>query len=108
MLQSTFPPWLQKLENQVKSKKGLKADQKKKLLLSDETLLGVCMTGKAFKKKHHVNLTLHIIITAYSFIELIKFIFTIPGVKSFLSERISQDPCNRKILQSATPERWCE
>lgn len=34
-------------------------------------------------------------IIGYSFHDLIKFIFTIPGVKSFLSERISQDPLEK-------------
>jgi hypothetical protein len=39
----------------------------------------------------------HLIKTARncSFIDLIKFIFTIPNVKSFLSERISQDPLEK-------------
>ena len=32
---------------------------------------------------------------AYSFIDLIAYIFTIPGVKSFLSERLSQDPLEK-------------
>ena len=32
---------------------------------------------------------------AYSFIELINYIFTIPDVKSFLSEHISQDPLEK-------------
>ena len=33
--------------------------------------------------------------TAHSFIDLIQYIFTIPGVKSFLSEKISQDPLEK-------------
>lgn len=31
----------------------------------------------------------------WSFVELVPFIFKIPGVKSFLSERISQDPLEK-------------
>uniref|UniRef100_A0A1X7V3S1 Uncharacterized protein n=1 Tax=Amphimedon queenslandica TaxID=400682 RepID=A0A1X7V3S1_AMPQE len=34
-------------------------------------------------------------IVAYSFIDLVSFLFTIPGVKSFLSEHISQDPLEK-------------
>ena len=30
-----------------------------------------------------------------SFVELVKFIFTIPGVTTFLSERLSQDPLEK-------------
>ena len=31
-------------------------------------------------------------LTVSSFVDLVKYIFTIPGVKEFLSERLSQDP----------------
>ena len=31
----------------------------------------------------------------HSFLELLPYLFTIPGVKSFLSERISQDPLEK-------------
>ena len=46
-LQSVFLPWLKSWEDQVKSRKELKASEKKKLLLSDETLLGIRMSGKS-------------------------------------------------------------
>jgi hypothetical protein len=32
---------------------------------------------------------------ARSFVELVKYIFTIPGVQFFLSEKISQDPIEK-------------
>ena len=35
---------------------------------------------------------MHTLSTVKSFLELVRYIFTIPGVKFFLSERISQDP----------------
>ena len=41
-----------------------------------------------------IYLSIHYCV-AYSFVGLIKYIFTIPGVKSFLSERISQDPLEK-------------
>uniref|UniRef100_A0A1X7VEP6 Transposable element P transposase-like RNase H domain-containing protein n=1 Tax=Amphimedon queenslandica TaxID=400682 RepID=A0A1X7VEP6_AMPQE len=75
-LKDTFLKWLEDWENEAKSRKALKAAERKKLILSDETLLGLR-------------------ITAYSFIDLVHFIFTIPGVKSFLSEHISQDPLEK-------------
>ena len=33
-----------------------------------------------------------------SFVELVRYIFTIPGVKYFLSERLSQDPLENFFL----------
>ena len=30
-----------------------------------------------------------------SFVQLVRYLFTLPGVKSFLSERISQDPLEK-------------
>ena len=38
-------------------------------------------------------------ISAYSFIELVQYLFTVPGVKSFLSEKISQDPLEKYFGQ---------
>ncbi len=66
-------------------------------MLSQETLLGIRITGIG---THANNISCIVqciifvmcLIAVYSFLDLIKFIFTIPGVKSFLSERISQDP----------------
>uniref|UniRef100_A0A1X7TM73 Transposable element P transposase-like RNase H C-terminal domain-containing protein n=1 Tax=Amphimedon queenslandica TaxID=400682 RepID=A0A1X7TM73_AMPQE len=72
-MQSVFLLWLKSWEEQVQTRIDLKASERKKLLLSDETLLGVRMS-------------------AYSLIDLVKFLFTIPSVNSFLSERLSQDP----------------
>uniref|UniRef100_A0A1X7TI06 THAP-type domain-containing protein n=1 Tax=Amphimedon queenslandica TaxID=400682 RepID=A0A1X7TI06_AMPQE len=65
-MQFEFLPWLKNWEDQVKSKEDLKAREKNNLIISQETLLGIR-------------------ITAYSFIDLLKCIFTIPGVKPFLS-----------------------
>ena len=33
--------------------------------------------------------------TVYSFVELLEFLFTIPGVKVFLSGKLSQDPLEK-------------
>ena len=39
-----------------------------------------------------ISAFLHLLITVKSFVELTEYIFKIPGVKFFLSERLSQDP----------------
>ena len=63
--------------------------------LSPQTLLGIRITSK------HILLVAILILlklgvyTVKSFVELVKYIFTIPGVKFFLSEKISQDPIEK-------------
>ena len=69
------------------------------------------MTGKYNEKRwsskgqklHSINNFIIVIhynkcstfISAYSFIDLTKYLFNIPGVNSFLSERICQDPLEK-------------
>ena len=36
-------------------------------------------------------------IAAHSFVELVKYLFTLPGVKVFLSRRICQDPLEKSF-----------
>jgi len=43
----------------------------------------------------HVYIAFVYFSTVFSFVELVEFVFTIPGVKAFLSERISQDPLEK-------------
>jgi hypothetical protein len=59
------------------------------MLLSAETRLGLRMTAK-------------------SFMELVRYIFTIPGVKAFLSERRSMPRSPGKVLWLPAPERGDE
>ena len=60
------------------------------MLLSAETLLGLRMTGNNYNIKYCLlSCPIH---TVNSFIEMTEYIFTIPGVKVFLSNRICQDP----------------
>ncbi|XP_019862720.1 PREDICTED: uncharacterized protein LOC109591422 [Amphimedon queenslandica] len=75
-LENTFLKWLGDWQKEAELREDLSKSNRKKLTLSEETLLGIK-------------------ITTHSFIDLIKFIFTIPGVKSFLSERLSQDPLEK-------------
>ena len=92
-----FPPYLDEWEQSVKAREGFSNSEKKKMLLSQETLLGLRMTGMCSQRKLqnlHDNCFLYLF-TVLSFIELVPSLFKIPGVKAFLSERISQDPLEK-------------
>lgn len=83
-LEETFLPYLEEWEAEVDAINGLTSKQKEQMLLSKETLGGLKMTTT-------------------SFIELVKYLFTVPGVRFFLSRRLFQDPlekffgCQRQI-----------
>ena len=79
------------------------------MLLSSETLLGLRITGAIRKSTGHLGVVssavfaslifIHYLSTYYlchytanSFIDLLEYIFTLPDVKVFLSQRICQDP----------------
>ena len=91
------------------------------MLLSAETRLGLQLTGKfnylppPSLKYTFTNCTFPPIVK--SFVELVRFIFTIPGVEVFLSERISQDPlekffgCQRqrgRVNENPTVTEFCK
>ena len=71
---------------------GLSKTQRNSRLLSAETRLGLRMTCEfhlnVYPKLFHQLFP----ITGKSFIELVQYVFTIPDVKSFLSQRVCQDP----------------
>eukprot|EP00731_Ephydatia_muelleri_P014320 Em0008g40a len=75
-LESDFLKYLEDWKISVMQRTGYSKAEKNKMLLSDETRYGLEMTCK-------------------SFIELVQFIFTVPSVDSFLSQRICQDPLER-------------
>lgn len=60
----------------MKHRDGPSKTDKKLMLLSSETRLGLRITVK-------------------SFVALVRYLFTMPGVKVFLSERLSQDPLEK-------------
>ena len=76
----------------MKSREKFTAAQKKQMLLSTETLLGIRRSGKTKYNFSHIYI-FHIV---RSFIELVKFLFSLPEVKdnnlTFLSANLSQDP----------------
>ena len=59
------------------------------MLIPTETRHGINVTGIVVL---FINAFLHLLVTVKSFVELTEYVFKIPGVKFFLSERISQDP----------------
>ena len=61
--------------------------QRNNMLLSSETRLGLRITGITLN-----TLLLLYMYVVQSFIEMVEYIFTIPGVSVFLSVRICQDP----------------
>ena len=86
-------PWLNDWEKEVKSRKDVKGEAKKRLRLSDETLLGLRMTGKNIIP---IYIVFYIILKiAFSFMDLITYLFEETKAKSFLSERICQDPLEK-------------
>ena len=76
--------YLEDWEASVDARQGFDTAQKKKMLLSTETLDGIRMTSK---KRSIVNYNTILANTssfiAYSFVELVKYLFTVPGVEVF-------------------------
>eukprot|EP00731_Ephydatia_muelleri_P006390 Em0003g638a len=75
-LKDEFLVYLDTWEQSIKAREGFNNDEKKKMHLSPQTLLGLR-------------------ITIYSFVELVQYLFTLDGVESFLSQKISQDPLEK-------------
>ena len=93
-LEDEFLGYLTEWESSVSSREGFSPREKESMLLSSETRLGLTVTGiyMYIHVLHVYYYTLFFSLLVRSFIELVKYIFTIPGVSCFLSERISQDP----------------
>ena len=78
--------YLEEWEKCVHKKKELSSKERSKMLLSAETRLGIKVTGK------HLDIIWNCSFPVRSFVELTKYLFTLPGVNTFLSEKLSQDP----------------
>eukprot|EP00731_Ephydatia_muelleri_P000111 Em0001g111a len=72
-LTDVFLPYLDKWENCVDEREGFDKSQRSMMLLSKETRQGLKLT-------------------VMSFVELVQYLFTIPGVTVFLGNRICRDP----------------
>ncbi|XP_065894011.1 uncharacterized protein [Dysidea avara] len=75
-LKDVFLKYLDDWEKAVQERPGFSAEEKNTMLISHETRLGLR-------------------ITVHSFIEFLQYIFKIPGVTLFLSNRLSQDPIEK-------------
>jgi len=62
------------------------------MMISRESRSAIEITGKLI---HVCAFIFYILFTVHSFLELVPFVFTIPGVKEFLSNRICQDPLEK-------------
>ena len=83
-----FIPYLKSWEESVQKRNGFTPQEKAMMLLARETRQGIDVTGIDTESEFLSTC----VFTVKSFVEIVQFIFTIPGVKFFLSERISQDP----------------
>eukprot|EP00731_Ephydatia_muelleri_P024203 Em0016g474a len=75
-LENDFLKYLDNWESSVSNRPGFSKAQKQTMMLSAATHYGLRMT-------------------AWSFIELVRYIFSIPNVHSFLNQRLCQDPLER-------------
>ena len=90
-----FCHYLDLWETSVYQREGFSEVEKKKMMLCQQTLDGLQMPGiysVTFMKKLMSSLQNYCIHAVKAFVELVEYLFTIPGVKVFLSEKISQDP----------------
>ena len=64
------------------------------MLLSEETRLGLRITGEFVAPKIAENIDSSSLLCPIvkSFMELTRYLFSVPGVKLFLSRRLTQDP----------------
>ena len=86
--------------------------QKRKMLLSDETVYGLRMTGKTVCAGSSVIVYTCVLCptTVLSFVEMTRYLLTRPGNGSlaFLSERISQDPLENYFGMQRARGRRCD
>jgi len=84
-------PYFDKWEQSITKRTGFE-DQAKKMMITQETLHGIKVNGNVCNSLctcYSYNFTVS------SFVDLIKYVFTIPGVTVFLSERLCQDPLEK-------------
>ena len=92
-LEEEFMMYLIDWENNVEGRQGFSKTEKGNILLSHPTRLGLKMTCKVLYLYKCENL--NICVTGKSFVELVRYLFTMEDVNSFLSQRICQDPLER-------------
>ena len=65
---------------------------KKMMLMPDETRQGIEVTGNKFIPLLIKWFVTHIV---KSFVKIVEYLFSVPGVKSFMSSQLSQDPLEK-------------
>ena len=91
-LENTFLGYLSDWEKAVKARLGFTEDEKRRMLLSQETLEGLRMTGIdiVFSFPNYLIVLLTSIV--YSFVEMSKYLLSQEKGLFILSERFNQDP----------------
>lgn len=93
--------WLDEWQQEVEQPADRTASEKERMLISKETLAGLRMTGIISLQEFDLVFDKPFCFTTYfpvkSFTQLVQYLFALPDheVKSFLSERISQDPLEK-------------
>lgn len=93
-LQDTFLEYLKQWEASVAEREGFSAAEKAKMLLSRETLQGLKFTGIYFLFTKS-SILYWCLSPVKSLIELQAHLFSLPGVKFFLTSRVNQDPLEK-------------
>ena len=84
--------YLDEWEAWVQSIPNFTTTERNNMLLSSETRLGLRITCKLLQNPQtHTPLYCTFVSPGKSFIELVRYVFTLPDVTSFLSQRICQD-----------------
>ena len=92
-LDTEFLQYLKEWEAAVENRDDVTAAEKKLMILSRETLIGLKLTSKSAVLWYITYM--HISPVVKSFIELAKILLRIPGAPPFLSRRITQDPLEK-------------
>ena len=97
-MEETFLPFLDKWEASVNARSEYSKAQKKRMLLSNGILIGIRRTGTVLSE---LSSSTCLFISNYfsavkSFVELVRFLFTLPEVQEYnlksLSNQLCQDP----------------
>ena len=110
-LEKDFLGYLKEWEDSVKQREGFTDAEKTMMLLSQETLEGLHITGNSIAiQLVGYCITKSLLITVKSFVELTKYILSLPELKGkyLLSEHFCQDPLENYFGQLRAHGGWCQ
>lgn len=91
-----FLKYLDDWEKSVEKREGFTKEEKNLMLLSHETRLGLRITGEDNLIYMYVyDAYMNFSFLVHSFIELVKYLLSIPEVSVFISNKLSQDPIEK-------------